>query len=254
MVQECERTNGRIGLRRHRVLVAIRVVSLSFIALAACLGLQSCSDKDSADVNLKPVSELNLSGTQKEQTAGPVNTVPIRIKVVDMNGKPVANMLPIATKKANAFDVPLAKGELTGDDGAGLVNVPADQYLYVRAWDPIKQIFANNYYDVLPGRAAPIEDLQVTMLLGASLDVDVMSADGAPIVSQPVGMMMSHPVHGPWWPAETQTDSNGRARFGPVPPGKYLITIETRDHKKVELPEQTLMPGQTASLGPVKLQ
>ncbi|MCC6153114.1 MAG: carboxypeptidase regulatory-like domain-containing protein [Candidatus Hydrogenedentes bacterium] len=203
---------------------------------------------------MKPVSELSLTTPKEAQARATSNVVSIRIKVVDMNGKPVANMLPIATTKANAFDVPVAKGELTGDDGAGVVDVPADQYLYVRAWDPIKQIFANNYYDVLPGSAAPSEELQVTMLVGASLDVDVMSADGAPVANQPVGMMMSHPVHGPWWPAETQTDANGRARFGPVPPGKYLITIETRDHKKVDLPEQTLMPGETSSLGPVKLQ
>lgn len=203
---------------------------------------------------MKPVSELSLTTPKEAQAGATSNAVSIRIKVVDMNGKPVANMLPIATTKANAFDVPVAKGELTGEDGAGVVDVPADQYLYVRAWDPIKQIFANNYYDVLPGSAAPKEELQVTMLSGASLDVDVMSADGAPVANQPVGMMMSHPVHGPWWPAETQADANGRARFGPVPPGKYLITIETRDHKKVDLPEQTLMPGETVSLGPVKLQ
>ncbi len=204
---------------------------------------------------MTPISESPLAATKESPpAAAPTNAVPIRIKVVDMNGKPVANMVPIATAKANAFDVPVAKGDLTGDDGAGVVNVPADQYLYVRAWDPIKQIFANNYYDVLPGSAAPTEELQVTMLAGASLDVDVMRADGTPIANQPVGMMMSHPVHGPWWPAETQADANGRARFGPIPPGKYVITIETRDHLKVDVPEQTLMPGQTVSLGPVKLQ
>mgnify|MGYP003471764731 FL=1 len=241
-------------MRRHRFLIPFRVASLSYIALAACLGFQSCSEKDTASGNLKPLSQLDLPATKYAKPATPSNAVAIRIKVVDMNGKPVASMLPIATTKANAFDVPVAKGELTGDDGAGVVNVPADQYLYVRAWDPIKQIFANNYYDVRPGNAAPAEELQVTMLSGASLDMDVMSADGSPIANQPVGMMMSHPVHGPWWPAETQADANGRARFGPVPPGKYLITIETRDHKKVELPEQTLMPGQAASLAPVKVQ
>ena len=178
----------------------------------------------------------------------------IRVKVVDMDGKPVANMLPIATRQANAFDVPVAKGDLSGADGAGSLNVPSDQYLFVRAWDPIKQIFANNYYDVLPGNGPPIEELKVTMLPGASLEVDILGPDGVPVVSQSIGMMMSHPVHGPWWPSETQTDEHGRARFGPVPPGKYAITFESRDHRHVDVPEQTLLPGRTTSVGPVRLQ
>jgi len=171
-----------------------------------------------------------------------------------MDGKPVANMLPIATAQPNAFDTPVAKGELTGADGAGSLRVPSDRYLYVRAWDPAKRQFANNYYDVLPGSSPPDEVLQITMLPGAMFEVEVLATDGAPLSEQPVGMMMGHPVHGPWWPAETQTDVQGAAVFGPVPPGRYTIVIETRDHRHVDLPEQTLMPGKTAHAGPVTLR
>ncbi|NUM54651.1 MAG: hypothetical protein HUU46_13485 [Candidatus Hydrogenedentes bacterium] len=178
----------------------------------------------------------------------------MQVRVVDMDGRPVANMLPIATKQANAFDTPVAQGELTGTDGSGVLHVPSDQYVYVRAWDPAKQWFANNYYDVLPGNQAPDEALIVTMLPGATLDVEVMNADGAPVGAQPVGMMMSHPVHGPWWPSETSTDEQGRAKFGPIPPGRYAITIETRDHKSVDLVEQVLLPGKTTHAGPVTLR
>lgn len=164
------------------------------------------------------------------------------------------NMLPIATRQPNAFDMPVVKGDFSGTDGITTLEVPGNEYLYVRAWDPAKRMFANNYYDVLPGNASPSEILQITMLKGAMLKTDIMGPDGSPIANQPIGMMMRHPVHGPWWPSEAQTDEQGRAQFGPLPPGRYGITVESRDHLHVELPEQTLLPGQTITIGPLTLR
>ncbi|MBM3289272.1 MAG: carboxypeptidase regulatory-like domain-containing protein [Candidatus Hydrogenedentes bacterium] len=220
----------------------LRTVSAAVCALC----VMSCSDSVSTPAAV-PIAQPHVP-------AAPPRDVPVRVHVVDMDGAPVANMAPIATERANAFDTPVAKGELTGADGSSSLRVPGDQYLYVRAWDPAKRMFANNYYDVLPGNAPPGDVLSITMLPGAQFDVEILGADGAPVASQPVGMMMSHPVHGPWWPAETTTDEQGRARFASVPPGKYAITIETRDHRHVDLPEQTLLPGKSTDAGPVTLR
>lgn len=248
-----ERVTVRTGQRSQMYSQRSRISSaLSHTRFVLCLSIvlafASCGEKGDSTTPVKP----DLASPPP--IAAPPATVLIAVKSVDMDGKPLANMQPIATKTPNAFDVPLATGELTGADGASSLRVPSDTYLYVRAWDPAKRWFANNYYDVLPGSDAPREALVVTMLPGATLDVEVMGNDGAPVVSQPIGMMMSHPVYGPWWPSETHTDEQGRAQFGPVPPGKYAITIEARDHRHVDLAEQTLLPGKTTHAGPVTLR
>lgn len=220
----------------------------SFLVLTLVMvtvGAVSCTKRDVAS-NPAPQSAPNRDA--------PSATVIIRMKVVDMSGNPVPNMVPVATSQPNAFDSPVATGDPTATDGSGTLSVPGNQYLYVRAWDPAKRMFANNYYDVLPGSETPKEVLRITMLESATLDVEVLDADGRPISLQPIGMMMSHPLHGPWWPTETQTDDQGRARFSPLPPGKYLITIETRDHRHVDLPELTLPPGKSESAGPVTVR
>jgi len=181
-------------------------------------------------------------------------TVLARIVVVDMEGNPVPNMIPIATKRPNAFDAPVAQGEVTGADGAGVLSIPTNQWLYVRAWDPAKRLFANNYYDVLPGEGPPAEEMRIMMLPAATLEVEVMTSDGGVAANQFVGMMMSHPTRGPWWPAETETDSVGRARFDSLPPGEYVLTIETRDGSQVDIPATMFLPGKPTRIGQVTVR
>lgn len=176
------------------------------------------------------------------------------MKVVDMEGKPTAGILPIATKQPNAFDAPVAKGELTGADGQTSIVIPSDQWLYVRAWDPAKKLFANNFYEVLPGETLSSEQLQIVMLPAATLELEVMADDGGIVAGQPIGMMMSHPTRGPWWPSETTTDAEGKARFESIPPGEYSITIELRDGRHTDLPATMLLPAKATNLGPVILR
>ncbi len=177
-----------------------------------------------------------------------------RVTVVDLDGNPLPNMLPIATKKPNAFDKPIATGQPTGADGRGYVTVPTDDWVYVRAWDPTNRMFANNYFDVLPGKAETTEEMQVVMVPGAFLTAELVDGHGAPFADTQVGMMMSHPTRGPWWPAESKTNLAGKVVFGPVPAGKYQITLETAAGQQIELPEVSLPPGGSADIGPVSLQ
>ena len=177
-----------------------------------------------------------------------------RVLVVDMEGNPLPNMLPIATSQPNAFEEPIAKGKLTGPDGKGYMAIPQNQWLYVRAWDPTRRMFANNYFDVLPGKAETTDEMQIVMLPGASLDAILMDSDGKPIADEDVGLMMSHPSRGPWWPDESKTNARGAVRFETVPAGKYQVTLETKGGKQIELPEVALPPGGSASLGPLALQ
>jgi hypothetical protein len=173
---------------------------------------------------------------------------------MDMNGTPLPNMLPIASTQPNAFNKPLVTGQPTGDDGRGYLTIPSDQWLYVRAWDPTNRMFANNYFDVLPGKAETTDVMEIVMLPGASLSAVVVDGSGTPIGDSAVGMMMSHPTRGPWWPAESRTDEKGKVVFESVPAGKYQVTLETPAGQQIELPEVALPPGGSADLGPVALQ
>lgn len=177
-----------------------------------------------------------------------------RMRVVDLEGNPVRNMLPIATQSANAFEKPIAQGQPTGADGLGSLMTPNDAWVYVRAWDPAKRMFANNYYDVPPGEARQTDVMEIVMAPGASLRAEILDAEGKPVAGQFVGIMMEHPTQGPWWPDESQTDSTGKIVFESVPPGKFLITFETRDGRQVQVPGVALDPGGATNIGPVILR
>ena len=96
--------------------------------------------------------------------------VTVNIVAVDLDGRPLANMMPIASRQPNAFDAPLVRGALTREDGAGSLVIPAAEHLYLRAWDPDLKMFANNYLEVVPGAEIDLAPLKVTMAPGASLD------------------------------------------------------------------------------------
>jgi len=172
------------------------------------------------------------------------------MRVVDLEGNPLSNMVPIATRSANAFEKPLAQGQPTGKDGTGSLMTPNDVWVYVRAWDPAKRMFANNYYDVPPGEARQTEVMEIVMAPGAVLRAEILDSEGKPVAGQPVGIMMEHPTQGPWWPDESRTDQTGRIEFKSVPPGRFTITFETRDGRQVQVPEVALMPGGSADIGP----
>jgi len=203
----------------------------------------------------EPAAAQKTAAPSEPSAATPESGIALaRVLVVDFDGNPLENMLPIATAKPNAFDKPIASGQPTGADGRGYVTIPTGQWVYVRAWDPVGRVFANNYYDVLPGKAETTDVMEIVMVPGASLSAVLVDGGGAPFADTPVGMMMSHPTRGPWWPAESRTNSVGKVVFESVPAGQYQITLEAATGEQIDLPEVSLPPGGSADLGPVALQ
>ncbi|MCC6487177.1 MAG: carboxypeptidase regulatory-like domain-containing protein [Candidatus Hydrogenedentes bacterium] len=223
------------------------------LAQAACIALMAsgCGSGSGDLANAKKESAPSQAAAAPEKQE---EVALARVFVVDMEGNPLPNMLPIATSQPNAFEKPVAQGKVTGPDGKGFMSIPQNQWLYVRAWDPTKRMFANNYFDVLPGKADTTDEMQIVMLPGASLDAILMDSDGNPIANEDVGMMMSHPTRGQWWPDESKTNERGAIRFESVPAGKYQVTLETKSGKQIQLPEVALPPGGSASLGAIALQ
>jgi hypothetical protein len=232
-----------------RLIDCVKLTSVAFALLLASAG---CGSGDKT-TDQKPAT----NSTAETPTSPPKVDSEValaRVLVIDMDGKPLANMLPIVTAKANAFDKPIATGQPTGDDGRGYVTISGDQWVYVRAWDPVGRVFANNYYDVLPGNAKTTDVMQIVMVPGASLSAVLVDGQGTPFADTAVGMMMSHPTRGPWWPAESKTNGSGKVVFESVPAGHYQITLETATGQQIDLPDVSLPPGGSADLGPVALQ
>lgn len=180
-------------------------------------------------------------------------TVLARVEVVDQSGAPLAGMAPIVTRQPNAFDEPVSSGVLTGADGRGTVRAPANEHLYLRAWDPEQRYFANNYFDLLPGAGGETDQLRITMVEAGGFTAIATTPDGAPLAGVEVRALMIHPVAGPWWPAKAVTDANGKATFGPVPPGAYAIRMGLPNAAPIDLPTLTMAPGELADAGTVKL-
>jgi hypothetical protein len=176
------------------------------------------------------------------------------MRVVDLNGMPVAGMAPIATVEANAFQQPVATGPLTGPDGLTRFAFPGDQHLFLRAWDPKMKFFANNFYEALPDEGTLDEVLDIVMVEGARLEVLLYGPDSQPLVKQSVSMMMIHPSQGPWWPSRAQTDELGLAVFSNLPAGEFTIDWHVEPGLHTELPGVALRPGGVKDLGKLLLQ
>lgn len=227
------------------------------VSIAALLVLFAQSNGCGSGENVgakEPAAKQTVAQPAVSETKPDGNVGLARVLVVDMDGKPLANMLPIVTAKPNAFDKPIATGQPTGADGRGYVTIAGDQWVYVRAWDPVGRVFANNYFDVLPGNAETTDVLEIVMVSGGSLSAVLVDKEGTPFADTSVGMMMSHPTRGPWWPAESKTNASGKVVFESVPAGKYQITLETATGQQIDLPDVALPPGGSADLGPVVLR
>jgi hypothetical protein len=177
-----------------------------------------------------------------------------RMLVVDLDGKPLANMAAIATLQPNAFDQPVATGPLTGADGLTEIQFPSDARLFLRAWDPALAYFPANVFEVLPTSGGVVEDMRVEMAPSAALQAQLLLPDGAPAANENAGLMMFHPTKGAWWPANADTDGSGLVHFPNVPAGAFVLRFKTASGARIELPETPLRPGSTVDLGVVTLQ
>ena len=210
------------------------------LLLACAIG---CGGKDAPPPTAVPPSIPSTS-----------STTAVRVQIVDLEGRPIAGMMPIATRSPNAFDEPLAKGQLTKEDGSGTLAIPTGDRVFVRAWDPALKYFANNYLEVDPGPEAAKDTLGLVMVPGASLDAVLTTSDGTPAANVKVAIMMLHPTEGPWWPTEANTDAQGALHIPAVPAGKFTVRIKTSSGGHTEIPEVTLRPGGHADLATVILE
>ena len=214
--------------------------------------LAPADDADHAD---PPAQAAPAASTDAPEpvAAAPEGTVVARVRAVDLDGAPIAGIIPIAAAQANAFDPPATEGAPTDADGRGALAIPAHSWMYVRGWDPELKRFANNIYDIPPGEGVIADELTLIMVDAATLEMTLYDAEGVAVADEAVGLMMLHPERGPWWPAESHTDAAGVARFPNVPPGAYQLRIKAAESGMIELPTVTLLPDAVKDLGAVGL-
>jgi hypothetical protein len=211
----------------------------------------------------EPAPPPRKEATPTASEAAPAPVIPVappvadgaslRLKAIDLQGKPLSGMVPIATRNPNATDYPVASGAPSSADGAATLAVPAGELVYVRMWDPTFQSFANNYYDVDVGADVPDRVLEITMVPSASISVTLLTAANAPAAQENVGLMMFHPVKGPWWPAESTSDDQGVVRFPNVPAGQYSVKLKALRSGEASVPEVALAPGVAIDMGSIVL-
>jgi len=161
-------------------------------------------------------------------------------------------MVPIITLEPNAFDEPLARGDATDANGMSTFVFPADRKVCLRVWDPKLDYFPNNYFDVAASAEDGATEGTIAMAKAATLHALLVKPDGTPVADETVHMMMYHPKRGPWWPAESKTDSGGAVAFNRVPPGMFAIQMECPSGR-MRAEDVTLLPGESGDLGPITL-
>ncbi len=227
--------------------VAARTV---IVAFAVLLVLAACTCRD-------PQEDTAPAETQPQQThahegaAVQPEQVSASMRVVTRDGRPLPGMIPIATLTPNAFDTPVASGPPTNMSGESHIQFPADKKVTLRAWDQNLLYFPNNFFEVLPNTGAVRETLVVGMVESAAIEAILITPDGEPAQNENVGVMLFHPVHGPWWPAEGNTDENGAVTFYRVPPGQYVLRLKLASGPTTDVPETYIPPGESAHIGRV---
>ncbi len=189
------------------------------------------------------------------QEAPPEEGVAIaRVRVLNLEGRPLARMTPIVTRQPNAFDPPIAQGPATGADGRSWVSYDSSKSVCIRAWDPTLESFANNYYDIPENPGGQTPEMEVVMVPAAAFGCVIYAADGLPLANADVELMMSHPVKGPWWPASATTNADGRVAFDRIPAGEYILVLSAGPHGGADLGTVALRPGSFSDLGEVTLR
>ena len=226
---------------RHMLKMS-RIMRLLF--LVAPVIASACSN---------PADQSPSAKTPVSSSQSPPSAV-AHVLACSQDGTPLPGMIPIVTVQPNAFQEPLARGELTDARGRGSIVIPTDQTVYVRTWDPTLHYFANNYFEVLPAEGSSTEEMAITMLRAGCLAMTLIGADGQPAANQNTGLMMFHPYQGPWWPGEADSDDQGHVRFAPVPPGNYNIKVKAIQSGMADVADVMILPGETVDLGMVRLQ
>ncbi len=242
--------------QKSKYLVVYIFLVLFFLIITSCgkKNTQSSlppseSEKISKSDDHHPIPE------ESKQTPTSVVTHPYvvgKITIVDSAGQPLENMAGIATGKPNAFDEPLARGNLSGPDGVSTISIPKNTSVFIRAWDPILRYFPNNYFEIPPTDADYLEDMQVLMLEASIVELQLFDKDDQPVQNENVGLMMFHPKLGPWWPCDGHTDEEGTIQFKPLPAGMYNLRIKTERGMVLEIKEVKIPPASTVNLGKVK--
>jgi hypothetical protein len=177
-----------------------------------------------------------------------------RVRVLDLQGQPLARMAPIVTRQPNAFDPPIAQGPVTGADGRSWVSYDGSKSVCIRAWDPTLAFFANNYYDIPENPGGQTPELDVVMVPAAAFGCVVHTPDGALLHDAEIELLMSHPAKGPWWPASATTNDAGRVAFDRIPAGEYILMLNTKLNGRADLGTVALRPGSFSDLGEVTLR
>ncbi len=191
--------------------------------------------------------------TQRDTTADS-KWIPAEVKVVDLDGRPLSGMRPIATTVPNAFERPISVGEPTAGDGSSGLMIPEDRQVYIRAWDPELNWFANNYIDIPPTPGSSVPELRIVMVRAGSLTVRLIAQTGEPLADTQIELMMFHPTKGPWWPAKSETDDRGNVEFESVPPGVYTVRIDAATSGRIEVADVAIDPAGHTDLGKVRVR
>lgn len=248
---------------------------LGLAVLAAAAMLASCGAPDDApeaedlvqppdDSPEQPVEAVPLDGESELAPPGELDfrkearasseaeQVELPVRVVDLAGNPLPNMQPIANRQRNAWDDPVSRGDLTNSEGWGMLALPPDGLVYVRAWDPSHRHHPSNFLSVHAIPGVELEPVTVTMVQAARLEARLVDESQAPVENEPAELLLFHPEEGPWWPARTQTGPEGRVEFDHIPPGEYRIQI-AGPSGRVELSDVPIRPGGSVDLGVLPL-
>lgn len=219
---------------------------------AACLlsGCGGCNPEPAPAPAPAPPAAAAEEAAPAKPAGPPVITA--TVTVTDLDGAPLAGMIPIVTRKPNAFDPPVTRGDPTDAAGRSVFAFPAGEALCLRAWDTDRRFFANNYFDVGPVTEPVAADTPVTMAPAAEAHGVLLLPGGGPAVNTPVSLLLSHPTRGPWWPDEAVTGADGAFSFPNIPPGVFRVEL-TAAGGAGALEEVTLQPGAPNDLGALTL-
>jgi hypothetical protein len=217
------------------------------LALSLGFGALCCGAPEPPPASPAPAETAAPEAGQA--VAGEAVSVPV--VAVGLEGQPLPDIRPIATRRANAFDEPLARGPLTDADGRSHIALEGDDVVFVRGWDPNHRRFANNHWEILPDEAVGREALELQMVPGGILRLEALTPDDTPMSHADIRLMLVHSSAGPWWPTRGRTDGTGAVVFPVVPAGRWTLHLLGPGDEQAEVRGVEIQPRGRTDLGAV---
>ena len=201
------------------------------------------------DIDIQPQQKLEGISIQIDQLAE------ARVQILNIQGAPLEGITAGATWNRNGWGF-WTEGTRSGPDGWAVLYLYPGDTQYVRGMDmDAHKLVANGFIEVNPKPGEVIDNLRVTMVPPAKINLRVVNEQDQPVKEKSLEGSIEY-ADGTQWADHIKTDAEGRIEIPNLTPGTVKICLTTQPVELTAAMDSLteIKPGETKDLGILKLK